>query len=272
MRPAILLLISASLVLIAVALLSGETGSIKAIASFYTPTPQLLLFAKLTGAYLLLCALVCLAALREVRLQKAAALLLLVPSFIALVSLSGSHQYMAALGGFPILGSGQGVIKFAALLVLASSLWRWQHAGATERFWLNYVPVALVLLWIGGMKFLTFEAEGIVPLVESSPLMSWMYQLWSVQTVSNIIGAFDWLALLLLAAGYYWRGAFYLGFAMCLAVFLTTQSFLFTFTPAWQAFTVLSSSGVFLVKDLWFIANMLLITQAFNTRTILASH
>lgn len=37
--------------------------------------------------------------------------------------------------------------------------------------------LVLVLGWIGAMKFTAYEAEGIKPLVETSPLMSWMYQL-----------------------------------------------------------------------------------------------
>jgi reactive chlorine resistance protein C len=31
--------------------------------------------------------------------------------------------------------------------------------------------LAIVLLWIGGMKFTAYEAEGIKPLVANSPLM-----------------------------------------------------------------------------------------------------
>src|SRR5262245_20289179 len=33
--------------------------------------------------------------------------------------------------------------------------------------------LAVVLLWIGGMKFTAYEAEGIRPLVANSPLMGW---------------------------------------------------------------------------------------------------
>lgn len=266
MKPFVLLLLIVPLTLMAVALLAGETGSIKAISFFYTDTAPLPALAQVIGVYLLLSSAACIAAWRYQRALKLAALMLFIPSVLAITSLLGVHQYVPELGGFPIIGSGQGVIKFVALLTLAVSLWRWQKAGSAERFWLNYLPVGLVLLWIGGMKFLQFEAQAIVPLVESSPLMSWMYQLWSVKTVSNIIGVFDWLALLLLAAGYFWRPAFYIGFAGCFAVFATTQSFLISFEPAWQSFAVLSGSGIFLIKDLWFVANMMLIAQAFSLR------
>ena len=48
--------------------------------------------------------------------------------------------------------------------------------------------LVLVLGWIGAMKFTAYEAEGIKSLVETSPLMSWMYRVFSVQATSNIIG------------------------------------------------------------------------------------
>jgi len=33
--------------------------------------------------------------------------------------------------------------------------------------------LAIVMLWIGGMKFTAYEAEGIRPMVANSPLMRW---------------------------------------------------------------------------------------------------
>ncbi|MGY0040343.1 DUF417 family protein [Pedobacter sp. NJ-S-72] len=35
--------------------------------------------------------------------------------------------------------------------------------------------IVLVFLWIGGLKFFTYEADGIVPFVANSPLMSFFY-------------------------------------------------------------------------------------------------
>jgi Protein of unknown function, DUF417 len=47
--------------------------------------------------------------------------------------------------------------------------------------------VALVLIWIGAMKFTGYEANAIQPLVANSPLMSWLYAVLSVQATSNLI-------------------------------------------------------------------------------------
>src|ERR1700743_2254470 len=35
--------------------------------------------------------------------------------------------------------------------------------------------IVIVFLWIGGLKFFAYEAEGIVPFVANSPFMSFFY-------------------------------------------------------------------------------------------------
>jgi len=52
----------------------------------------------------------------------------------------------------------------------------------------NRYCLVLVLGWIGAMKFTAYEAEGIKTLVETSPFMSWMYKVLSLQATSNVIG------------------------------------------------------------------------------------
>ena len=37
------------------------------------------------------------------------------------------------------------------------------------------IAIAIVLIWIGGLKFFDYEAEGIVPFVANSPFMSFFY-------------------------------------------------------------------------------------------------
>jgi len=37
------------------------------------------------------------------------------------------------------------------------------------------IAIAVVLIWIGGLKFFDYEAEGIVPFVANSPFMSFFY-------------------------------------------------------------------------------------------------
>jgi uncharacterized membrane protein YkgB len=41
--------------------------------------------------------------------------------------------------------------------------------------------LVVVFAWIGAMKFTAYEANGIQPLVANSLLMSWLYNIFSVQ-------------------------------------------------------------------------------------------
>lgn len=43
-----------------------------------------------------------------------------------------------------------------------------------------YLALALIYFWFGGMKFTNYEAQGLVPLVSNSPLLGWVYDIFSV--------------------------------------------------------------------------------------------
>ena len=68
-----------------------------------------------------------------------------------------------------------------------------EEIGSTVARW----GLILCLLFIGLAKFTQEEARGIQPLVAHSPLMAWMYSVWSIQGVSNVIGTIE-LALAVL--------------------------------------------------------------------------
>src|SRR5947208_15587424 len=50
-------------------------------------------------------------------------------------------------------------------------------AASRDRFGMGMLRLGLVivLVWIGGLKFATYEADGIVPLVANSPFMRFLY-------------------------------------------------------------------------------------------------
>lgn len=112
--------------------------------------------------------------------------------------------------------------------------------------------LVLVLGWIGLMKFTAFEAEGIQPLVASSPLMSWLYKVMSVRMTSNVIGIAEVTSALLIAIRPLSARASVIGSGLAVMTFVTTITFLFTL-PGWEkslgGFPALSGSGGFLLKD-----------------------
>ena len=112
--------------------------------------------------------------------------------------------------------------------------------------------LVLVLLWIGAMKFTAYEAKGIEPLVASSPLMSWLYNVLSLQGVSNLIGVTEIVTAVLVALRPLSAKLAAAGSCLAILTFLTTLTFLFTL-PGWEAslggFPALSGAGGFLLKD-----------------------
>ena len=112
--------------------------------------------------------------------------------------------------------------------------------------------VALVLLAIGILKFTPAEAEGIRPLVSTSPLLAWMYSVWSVQAASRVIGVIEIVAALGIALRPVSARMAVLGSALAVGTFLTTLSFLVTAPGMWDtmhAFPLLGAGGQFVVKD-----------------------
>ena len=60
--------------------------------------------------------------------------------------------------------------------------------------------LAVVFAWIGAMKFTAYEASGIQPLVANSPLMRWLYNIFSVQAFSNWLGVLEIAIAVMIAA------------------------------------------------------------------------
>lgn len=111
---------------------------------------------------------------------------------------------------------------------------------------LRYGLVALLILW-GGLKFAAFEAEAIRPLVENSPLLSWLYPVLGVRGTSALIGVIE-LASALLIAARAWRPVLSaVGSLVAASTFVVTLSFLIT-TP--DVLSPTSPFGGFLLKDI----------------------
>ncbi|MFD2166768.1 DUF417 family protein [Thalassotalea euphylliae] len=187
---------------------------------------------------------------------------------IPLVTLLDSGRWMASLGGFPIIGSGQGIIKYFALIPLVLFLVYKDKFSSSQHALLNVIPVAIVMLWIGGMKFYEFEAKGIESLVANSPLMSWMYSVGDLQEVSNAIGVYDLLVTLALVLGVALRHRLLLlaGILGCGAVFVVTQTFIFTTGGGLSAETLLTGLSQFIIKDLWLVANLIVVWRVVSEK------
>lgn len=119
---------------------------------------------------------------------------------------------------------------------------------------LGVIAMSLVLLWIGIVKFTTEEALGIKPLVEHSFLMSWLYQVASVNAVSMIIGVFEIVTAIFLLISFKSRIAGRIGGYLSLIIFVTTLSFLITTPGIWKTMGSVPVTDFFILKDLAFLA------------------
>ena len=139
-------------------------------------------------------------------------------------------------------------------------------AANAQRLGLGMIRVAILIIfvWIGGLKFRNYEAEGIVPFVANSPFMSFLYNEKAPEYRDYKLkeGEYD-------AAKHAWheKNNTFLGFFSAriglagelLAVIMTlgTLSFLVTTPEVWvpdlgsgeYGFPLLSGAGRLVIKD-----------------------
>lgn len=121
-----------------------------------------------------------------------------------------------------------------------------------------YVALAVIYFWFGGMKFTHYEAQGLVPLVSNSPFLGWVYNLFSVDTFSTLLGVLEVSIGVLIAGRLLSPKLSLIGGALSAGLFFTTLSFMLS-TPGviepGLGFPAISvAPGQFLLKDIGLLA------------------
>lgn len=121
-----------------------------------------------------------------------------------------------------------------------------------------YASLAIIYAWFGGMKFTDYEAQGLVPLVENSPLLSWFYAVFSVRGFSTFLGFVELsigllIALRLASPFFSVAGGF-----LSAGLFVTTVSFMVStpgvVVPELGVPAISVAPGQFLLKDVGLFA------------------
>lgn len=123
---------------------------------------------------------------------------------------------------------------------------------ATAAGWFSRYALALVVGWIGILKFSHYEAAGIMPLAAHSPFLSWTYSIVSVDAFGVLLGIGEVAAAILIALRPLVPRVSAIGSVLSAVLFLGTISFLFTTPGVLQeglGFPELSMVGQFLIKD-----------------------
>lgn len=114
--------------------------------------------------------------------------------------------------------------------------------------------LAIVFIWIGILKFTSYEAEGIKPLVEHSPLLSWTFNLLNLTSFSNLLGVIEILIGVLISCRSFSPKASAIGSIGAILTFVITLTFLLSTPGVLQegyGFPFLSAlPGQFLAKDI----------------------
>jgi uncharacterized membrane protein YkgB len=115
--------------------------------------------------------------------------------------------------------------------------------------------LVVVVAWIGALKYTAYEAKAIQPLIAHSPMLSWLYNIFTVRSFAGALGTVEIIAAVLIALWPVAPRVSAVGSALAVVLFLGTLSFLFTTpgvtVPSAGGFPVLSVlPGQFLLKDL----------------------
>lgn len=129
------------------------------------------------------------------------------------------------------------------------------YAGPALARWgqfLSRYGLVVVLSWIGFGKYVKMESR---VLIQHSPLMSWVYDVFSFTFVARALGSMEIIAALLIALRPLWPRLSAAGSALAVVLFLGTLSFLFTtpgvfMTHAYGLPVLSALPGQFLLKDL----------------------
>lgn len=165
------------------------------------------------------------------------------------------------------------------------------------------ISILIIFVWIGGLKFWNYEAEGIVPFVANSPFMSFFYNKpapeykeyklkegefnqtkneWHKE--NNTYGFSRGLGILIMTIGVLtFLGIFFpkigaTGATLAIIMTIGTLSFLVTTPEVWvpdmgsgeHGFPLLTGAGRLVIKDTAILAGAL-VALADNAKSILAS-
>ena len=132
--------------------------------------------------------------------------------------------------------------------------------------------LVIVLTWFGAMKFTSYESHGISHWVANNPLLSWAYNVMSIDAFGRLNGSIELIVAALLAVKPWFPKASVVGGIFAALFFVTTLSFMITTPGVGEAsaggFPVLSADGEFLMKDianlglaLWLLADAIIATR-----------
>ncbi len=142
-------------------------------------------------------------------------------------------------------------------------------------FFIISAGMIVMLLWAGTYKMTVPGADGIVPLVNNNPLISWHFKLFGVYHGSDMIGLTEVIAALLIIIGMFKPQAGIVGGSIAVVMFFITSTMFIT-TPgaltSVNGFNYMSFLGLFLFKDTINLGASFYLISKFGDKAIRAQH
>jgi uncharacterized membrane protein YkgB len=145
-------------------------------------------------------------------------------------------------------------------------------------FLITSMGMIVMLLWAGSYKMTAPGAEGIVPLVSNSPLISWHFKLFGPYIGSDLIGLTEITAALLFIVGYFKAKAGIVGGLITSVMFFTTSTMVITTpgaiisVPGIHGMRYMSFLGLFLFKDVISLGVSFYLISYFGEKAILSEN
>jgi len=142
-------------------------------------------------------------------------------------------------------------------------------------FLITSIGMIIMLLWAGSYKMTAPGAEGIVPLVSNSPLISWHFKLFGPYIGSDLIGLTEITAAMLIITGYLRPKAGIIGGLIASLMFFITSTMVITTpgaiisVPGIHGMRYLSFLGLFLFKDVISLGVSFYLISYFGKKAIL---
>jgi uncharacterized membrane protein YkgB len=137
------------------------------------------------------------------------------------------------------------------------------------------IGMVVMLLWAGSYKMTVPGADGIVPLVTNSPLISWHFKLFGVYLGSGLIGLTEVIAAALIIVGMFKPQAGVIGGAIAVVMFFVTSTMLIT-TPETlinvNGINYMTFLGLFLFKDVINMGASFYLISKFGHKAIVAQN
>ncbi len=142
-------------------------------------------------------------------------------------------------------------------------------------FLITSIGMIVMLLWAGSYKMTAPGAEGIVPLVSNSPLISWHFKLFGTYVGSDLIGLTEITAATFIIIGYFKPKAGIIGGLIAALMFFVTSTMVIT-TPGAivpvNGIGYMSFLGLFLFKDVISLGVAFYLISYFGKKAIISEN